>query len=408
METQSIRIKIPPFYTFLAKPKRYKSIHGGRGAARSWSVARILAGITAKKPLRILCGREYQTSIKESVHQTLSDQIDRMGLSSFYTITRDSIRSSSGGEFIFKGLHFNSVEIKSIEGIDICWIEEAQSITNETWEYLIPTIRKDPPGGPFGQGSEIWLTWNTGEIDDPTYQRFVVNPPDDCVSKKATFRDNPYFPEVLEKERLYLKRVDPDAYDHVWEGNPRSISDACVFKNKFVVEDFTPGDPKNTIFYYGADWGFATDPTTLTRCFIVDNHLYIDYEAYGVGVELNEIPELFSVVPGYNEWMIRADSARPETISYLKNTHGLKITSCDKWADSVKDGIAYLRKFEMIHIHPRCKHVAQEFKGYSYKKDPKSGEILPIIVDKSNHTIDSIRYSLDKRIKGKLSFTDFV
>jgi len=344
---------------------------------------------TARK-IRVLCTREYQTSIKESVHQLLSLQIEQLGLSPFYTILRDSIRSSIGSEFIFKGLKINPMEIKSLEGIDIVWIEEAQSISNESWEILIPTIRKD--------GSEIWLSWNTGEVSDPTYKRFITNKPDDCVSTKATWRNNPYFPMELEKERAYLQRVDADAYAHVWEGEPRSISDACIFKNKFIVEEFEA--PGNVTFYYGSDWGFSNDPTTLIRCYIMSNHLYIDHEAYGVGVELDEIPQLFSVVPGYKEWRIRADNSRPETISYLHKQHGLRVEGCDKWKGSVEDGIAYIRKFEQIHIHQRCRHTEEEFKLYSYKQDAKSGEVLPIVIDKHNHCIDPIRYALDKKIKG--------
>ena len=393
MELQTeneIRIKIPKFYSFMVKPCRYKSVYGGRGAARSWTFARLLAGMATARKLKILCAREYQSSIRESVHQLLCNQIDQLGLSQFYSINRESIKSHIGSEFIFKGLKMNPLEIKSLEGVDICWNEEAQSTSNESWEILIPTIRKD--------GSEIWLSWNTGEVDDPTYQRFVVNKPDDCVSVKATWRDNPYFPAVLEKERVYLERVDPDAFSWVWEGNPRSISDACIFKGKFVVEEFEA--PEQTQFYYGADWGFSNDPTTLIRCYIIGNHLYIDYEAYGIGVELTEISELFSSVPGYNEWMIRADNARPETISFLKKNYNLRISPCDKWKDSVQDGIAFLRKFEMIHIHQRCKHTAEEAKLYSYKQDARTNEVLPIVVDKHNHCWDPIRYALDKKIKG--------
>jgi phage terminase large subunit len=218
------------------------------------------------------------------------------------------------------------------------------------------------------------------------------------VSKKLTYRDNPYFPDVLEKERAYLQRVDPDAYDWVWEGNPKSISDACVFKNKFIEEEFEA--PYGTQFFYGADWGFSEDPTTLVRSYILGNHLYIDYESYGIGVDFDEIPSLFSVVPGYMEWRIKADNSRPETISYLRKNHHLRLEACDKWKGSVEDGIAFIRKFEKVHIHQRCKHTLEEFKLYSYKQDSKTQEVLPILIDKHNHCIDSIRYGLDKRIKG--------
>lgn len=391
-----IRIEIPPFYRFLAEPHRYKSVHGGRGAARSWSFARTLTGLAVARKKRILCTREFQSSIKDSVHQLLSDQIATLGLSRYYDIRRDYIRSTVGSEFIFKGLKTNTTEIKSIEGIDICWVEEAQTTSDDSWGILIPTIRKD--------NSEIWLSWNTGEETDPTYKRFVANPPDDCVSVKATYLNNPFFPETLERERLYLQRVDPDAYAHIWEGDPKHIGDACIFKGKYAIEEFEA--PEGTRFYYGSDWGFSTDPTTLIRSYIVGNHLYIDYEAYGVGVELDEIPQLFSVVPGYREWPILADNSRPETISYLRKQHGLRTEAAEKGKGSVEDGISYLRKFEKIHVHQRCKHTIEELKLYSYKQDPQTKEVLPIIIDKHNHCIDAIRYGLQKKIKGGYSWAD--
>lgn len=393
-----LRIKLPPFYSFLAKPSRYKSVHGGRGSARSWSFARLLVAMSTSRKLRILCTREYQSSIKESVHQLLTDQIWNMGLANRFAITRDSIRSNIGSEFIFKGLRANPMEIKSLEGIDIAWTEEAQSISDNSWEILIPTIRKP--------NSEIWLSWNTGEVDDPTYKRFVTNPPDDCISKKATYRDNPYFPLVLEKERLYLQRVDPDAYDHVWEGNPKSISDACVFKNKYVVEEFEV--PKNVRFFHGADFGYSNDPSTLISSYIDKGDLWIPYEAYGVGVELDELPQLYSDVPTYKDWKIFADSARPDTISHLKTKHHLNIESCDKGKGSVEDGIAYLRKFPVIHIHQRCKHMAEEAKLYSWKQDAKTKEVLPILIDKHNHCWDALRYAHCKQMKGGFDWSSFV
>lgn len=351
----------------------------------------------------MLCTRELQSSIKESVHRLLSDQIEIMGLNHLYTIQRDSIVSSIGSEFIFKGLRFNIQEIKSTEGIDIAWVEEAQSVSEESWSILIPTIRKE--------GSEIWLSWNTGEAADATYRRFVENPPDDCINKKVSWRDNPFFPSTLEKERAYLERVDPMAYDHIWEGNPLSISDACIFKGKFVIDEFEA--PHDTRFYMGADWGFSSDPTTLVRSYILGNDLWIDYEAYGVGVELDEIPELFDSVPGAREWKIKADNSRPDTISHVRRK-GFDIVSALKWPSgpgkkgSVREGIEFIRKFEKVHIHQRCIHTAQEFKLYSYKVDPRTSEVLPVIIDKNNHIVDALRYAYDRKIKGGVDWSDVV
>jgi phage terminase large subunit len=388
-----ISVDIPKAFQFLFEPYRYKSVYGGRGRGASWSFARVLAATASYQKKRILCTREYQNSIKESVYKVLEDQIDLIGLRPYYDINKTEINSKCGSEFLFKGLQ-HPLEIKSIEGIDIVWLEEAQNVSEESWKFLIPTIRKDC--------SEIWLSWNTGEESDPTYQRFVINKPEDCYSVKLTYRDNPYFPSVLNKERIWLQRVDPEAYDHIWEGNPIRYNEAIIFKNKFEEKEFEA--PHGVKFYYGADWGFSNDPSVLVRCFAMDNDLYIDYGSHGIGVEMDELPQLFDNVPGSRDNLIKADSARPETISYVRRK-GFAIEACKKWNGSVQDGISYLRAYNKIYIHPRCQFILDEFKHYSYKKETKTGDVLPIVVDKFNHAIDSIRYALEDRIQGE---TDWI
>lgn len=344
------------------------------------------------EPVRILCAREYQTSIADSVHRLLADTIERMGLSKFFTITQNSIKSSVGGEFIFKGLRLNPMEVKSLEGVDICWVEEAQRMSRESWDILIPTIRRT--------GSEIWITFNPDSIDDPTYQLFVENGREDAIVRKINYDANPFFNEsALKSEMEFCKRVDYEAYLHIWEGEPKSMSDAVIFKNRYRVEAFeTPA--KVDRFFFGADWGFSQDPTTLLRCFIVGRKLYIDHEAYGVGVELDELPGMFMSVPEAHKWPILADNSRPETISKVAQS-GLNVRAATKWSGSVEDGITYLKGFEEIIIHERCKHVAAEFKLYSFKVDKTTGDVLPIIVDKHNHCIDALRYALDGYITKK-------
>lgn len=397
--TSEIQVDIPEAFKFLLEPHRYKSAYGGRGRGATWSFARILSTIGSFQKKRILCTREYQNSIRDSVHKVLSDQIELLNLSPYYEVSKSGITSKAGTEFIFKGLQ-HPLEIKSIEGIDIVWLEEAQNTSEESWSFLIPTIRKER--------SEIWMSWNTGEEDDPTYQRFVANPPDDCVSKLLTYKDNPWFPDTLRKEMEYCKKVDYQSYLHIWEGQPRKLSDAIVFRNKFVIEDFeTPGRVK---FYYGADWGFSNDPIALIRCFIIENDLYIDYEACGIGVELEEIEELFDTVPGVRENKISADSSRPETISFVRRK-GFPIVPCTKFKGTkkgfVQDGVDYIRKFEKIHIHTRCTNTKREFENYSYKVDkridPTTGNprILPILVDSFNHCIDALRYALEDLIQSR-------
>lgn len=382
-------IDFPVAFQFLFKPSRYKVMYGGRGSAKSWSVAKALLLQGYDRPLQILCAREIQKSISDSVHKLLSQQISDMGLDSFYEVTKDAIRGANGTTFIFKGLRNNVQEIKSTEGIDICWVEEGQAVSAESWDILIPTIRKN--------GSEIWITFNPLDDDDPTYQRFVVSPPANAIVKKINYYDNPFFPDVLREEMEWLKQKDYQAYLHIWEGECRRIKEALVLGKYFKVEDFET--PRDARFYYGCDWGFANDPTTLVRCFIQENNLYIDQEAWGIGVEIDNTPILFDQVEGSRKWAIKADSARPETISYMRR-HGFNISGAKKWQGSVEDGIEHLKTYNII-IHPRCIHTIDEFNHYSYKLDKQTGDILPVIVDAWNHCIDALRYALDGVIKGR-------
>lgn len=363
-------------------------LYGGRGSGKSWACARVLLGLGFEKPIRILCAREIQRSISDSVHKLLCEQIEQMGLGGFYSITRDAIRGENGTEFLFKGLRANPQEIKSMEGIDICWVEEAQAVSAESWDVLIPTVRKPE--------SEIWITFNPLDASDPTYQRFVINEPTDAVVRKVNYNENPYFPDVLRSEMEWLKSRDYQSYLHIWEGEVRKQSNALVFNNYFTVEEFET--PKSTRFYHGADWGFAQDPTTLIRCFIDGKKLYIDREAWGIGVEIDNTPALFETIDTARRWPIKADNARPETISYMRR-QGFNITGAKKWGGSIEDGVEFLKTFNII-VHPRCQHTIDELNHYSYKIDKQTGDILPVIEDRFNHCLDALRYSLDGLIKG--------
>lgn len=387
MRTETKGLSFAPKFKPLFKPMRYKTFHGGRGGAKSWAVARALVIMAASKRLRILCTREVQNSIKDSVHKLLKDQIEILGLNPWFKVTDEKIVTSSGSEFLFKGLRFDPLGIKSTEGVDICWVEEAQSVSSESWSILIPTIRKED--------SEIWVTFNPGEEADPTYQRFIINPPDDSITVEVNYYDNPYLPETLRKEMEYCKRVDYEAYEHIWLGKPKTISDSVIFHRRYKVEAF-PDDlwQQADRLFFGADFGFANDPSTLIRMFMLGTRLYIEYEAYGIGVELDEMPQFYDSIPDVRKWPIKGDNSRPETISYV-GRQGFSIDAAAKWSGSVEDGVTYLKGFEEIIIHERCKHTADEFRHYSYKVDKKTGDILPIIVDKFNHCIDAIRYGLD-------------
>lgn len=237
---------------FLFSPHRYKVLYGGRGGAKSWGIARALLILGAQKPLRILCAREIQRSISESVHQLLRDQIAALGLGSLYSVFNSEIRGANGTQFLFAGLKHNVDNIKSKEGLDIVWVEEAQAVSKASWDTLIPTIRKD--------GSEIWISFNPLLETDETYQRFVASPPAAARVEKIGWQDNPWFPEVLAAERDDLKARDPDAYLNVWEGHCRQTLEGAVYANelrraqeagRIARVPYTPGHPVHTFWDLG-------------------------------------------------------------------------------------------------------------------------------------------------------------
>lgn len=399
-QPQSIRIKVPPAYAPAFRPKRYKGLRGGRGAARSWTAATALLAKARSYHRRVLCTREYQATIKDSVHQLLRTRIEGMGLVKEFRITENSVRHEiTGSDFIFKGLRHDPQGIKSLEGVTDVWIEEAASVSGESLLILDPTIRAD--------GSEIWATWNPEDSEDPIEKFFANAPDEDKVVIKTTFRDNPFFPSTLEKQRANALEIakrtgDFEIYNWIWEGEFRKISSRFVFRKRVIVEDFDT--PANVDFKHGADWGFANDPTALVRCYMTDaldgKHLWIDREAFGTGVEIDETPQLFDTIPTARRWAIKADSARPETISYMKRK-GFNISAASKWSGSVEDGIAYLKGFVCIHIHRNnCPRMIEEARLYSYKVDRVTQEVLPVLVDAYNHGWDAVRYALDGYITG--------
>lgn len=385
------RAELPNKLGFLFEPHRYKVLFGGRGGAKTWSFARALLTMAADErwsPLRILCTREFQLSIRDSVHRTLSDQIDLLDLGGMYDIAQHSIRSKTGSEFIFTGLWNNITKIKSMEGIDICWCEEAEVTSEDSWSILIPTIRK--------KGSEIWISFNPNLETDATYQRFIANPPPGSKVVEIGWEENPWISDELLAEKDHLYAVDADAAAWVWGGKTRTISKALVLFGKVTVEPFEPGDHDCDWSgpYQGVDWGFAESPTVMVRMWTRGTELYIEHEAYGIGVEVTDTPALFDTIPDARKYVTRADNARPEMISHLRNNGYPLMIACVKGKGSVEDGVAHLRGYSRIVIHPRCEHAIEESRLWSYKKN-KAGDILPILADGHEHCWDSARYGLE-------------
>lgn len=375
---------IPKIRGLIRSRKRYKVAYGGRGSGKSYGVAQFLIAAGLTETVRILCTKETQNSLADSALAIMKRVIMDYDLVSHFQFTKTGLYcTTSGSEYVFRGLQ-RPERIKSLESIKYCWVEEATKVSREAWDILIPTIRADD--------SEIWVTFNPDQEDDPTYQMFVSHPRDDAEVIKINYQDNRYLTDALRHEVEWARKYDTDKYLHVWEGELRNISDAQVFNGKWRTDTFDA--PTGATFYYGADWGFSQDPTALIRCYIHDGALFIDQEAYGVGVDIDDTPELFDAVPEARKWMITADSARPETISYMKKA-GYRMRGAKKGSGSVEDGVQFIRGFKEIVIHERCRHTADEFKLYSYKRDKLTGEILPVLEDKHNHCIDALRYALE-------------
>lgn len=218
--------RFPAWAKFLFEPYRTKVAHGGRGSGKSWAFARALIAMAVAEPLRILCTREIQKSIKESVHRLLTDQIEEMGLGGEFDVLETEIRCRNGSVFFFAGLQSHTVtSIKSYEGCDIVWIEEAQTVCKKSWDILIPTIRKP--------GSEIWITMNPILDTDETWKRFVINKAPNSYVRQVNWSDNPWFPEVLEQERVHAKATMPeDDYNNIWEGMCRSAVEGAIYANE--------------------------------------------------------------------------------------------------------------------------------------------------------------------------------
>jgi phage terminase large subunit len=387
-----VEIQLPESFRFLwseqaddGLPVRYRAAHGGRGSAKSHSFAEALVLKAAERPLRIGCFREIQKSIRDSVKRLLDDKIRESGLQSAFVSTDTEIRSKNGSLFIFGGLRTNPDAVKSTEGLDIAAVFEASRVSQRSWDLLIPTVRKP--------GSEIWAEWNPENETDPVDVMFrgPDGAPPGSLVRQVNWNDNPFFPEVLKQELEWDRKRDPDKFEHIWNGGYLRNSETRVFRN-WRVEEFEI-DPE-WVMRQGADWGYSIDPSVLVQCAIVGKTLYITHEAYMVGCEIDSLPDLFMTVPDAEKWAITADSARPETISYMQRHGFRKMFRAVKGARSLEEGVEFLRSFDIV-VHPRCKNTIAELTHYRYKTDPLTGAILSVLEDKDNHVIDALRYACE-------------
>ena len=383
--SSTLKPDIPRWFKPFLPPARYKGAYGGRGSGKSHAFASYIVIRCVSERTDVVCLREVQRSLKQSVKKLIENKIEALGVGAHFEIQHDRIKGRNGSIIIFEGLANHTAEtIKSLEGFDIAWFEEAQVASQRSLDLLRPTIRKP--------GSEILFTWNPRLSSDPVETLLRgPNPPPDTVVHEVNFADNPWFPNVLKDEMEYDKRRDPDKYAHIWLGEYVRNSEARVFRN-WNVEEFEA--PPGAIHRFGADWGFASDPTVLVRCHIIGRRLYVDHEAYQIGCEIADTPSLFLSIPEAEKWPMVADSARPETISHMRRNGFPKIQAAVKGPKSVDEGVEWLKSFDII-VHPRCKHTIDELTMYSYKADPLTGQILPILSDKDNHVIDALRYACE-------------
>lgn len=399
---RTLTIKTPRWFKPFLQPSRYKGAHGGRGSGKSHAFAEaVIEAHVMDQRRRTVCVREIQKSLAQSVKRLLELKIEQLGVQDYFEVQETQIKSRHGdGLIIFQGMqNHTSDSIKSLEGYDCAWVEEAQSLSQRSLDLLRPTIRKP--------GSELWFTWNPREATDPIDALLrSENPPPDAIVREVNYKDNPWFPEVLRNEMEYDRARDPDKYNHIWLGGYISNSESRVFRN-WRIEEFD--SPTNVDYRLGADFGFSIDPSCAVRCWISGREIYIDYEAWGLGIEIDHLPALFMSIPDAEKWPMVADSSRPETISYLRRNGFPVVIPATKGARSVEEGISWLKSYDLV-VHPRCQHLIDELTVYSWKVDPMTSLVLPQLEDKDNHLIDALRYAVEavRRAESATPKVDFV
>ncbi|WP_436357308.1 PBSX family phage terminase large subunit [Brevundimonas sp. CEF1] len=396
--------ELPKLTRNFARPARTRVFKGGRGSGKT-------RGLALRSALRVyqlaemgvdgvfLASREHLNSLDESSMEEIKASIRSVDwLHSYFDIGEKYIRTRNRRiSYAFAGLRHNLDSIKSKARIIGNWTDEAENVSEVAYRKLIPTIRAEGPGWQ----AENWISYNPESPESATHRRFIANTPDDCIVTEVNWSDNRWFPRILNQQRLEDQRLRPETYDHVWEGAFLTLTDAQVFGGKFVVEEFEPGSGWDGP-YQGLDFGFAQDPTAAVQVWVNDGKLYIRREAGKVKLELDDTASHVALrIPGFAGHVTRADSARPESISFLRR-HGLpRIEAVEKWKGSVEDGVAFLKSFAGIVIHPDCEQTAREFRLYSYKVDRLTGDIRPDIVDANNHYIDALRYAVAPMIKAQ-------
>lgn len=388
-------MEFPPKLRPLFEPHRYKILYGGRGGGKSWGVARALLVQGAKQKLRILCAREFQNSISDSVHKLLSDQINELQLESFYEVLQTSIKGKNGTEFLFSGIRHNASKLKSFESIDIAWLEEAQNVSKASWEILIPTIRVE--------NSEIWVTFNPEFEEDETYQRFVKNATKNSIVLKVNWNDNPWFPDVLKQEMQALRERNEDDYLNVWEGFPRQVLEGAVYANElrlaqttnhitkvpylptFPVSVFCDiGWADNTSIWFAQKIGFEYRMIRAYQNSQQPWHHYLQH--------MQSLGYIYDTI-----WLPHDARAKSlgtgRSIEEITRTAGYKVRIVPQL--SVEDGINAVRTiFPVIYFDAEnCEDGIYSLRRYRYDVDQHSREFSRRpLHDEASHFADALRY----------------
>ena len=407
-----LRIQVTEKFEPFLRPNRYKICHGGRGGGKSWAIAQLLVLQAYRERTRILCAREIQKSVQDSVLQLLADTIERMKLSAFFDIQKTQIIGNNGSRFTFEGLRSNISKIKSMEGINRVWVEEAEKVTSSSWDTLIPTIR--------APGSEIWISFNAQDLLDPTYQRFVVSPPPDSYVCRVNFSDNPWFPPELEKERLHLKKFDKALYKHIWMGEPLENQKGAYYARQIEAarEDGritrVPIDPVLPVNSFW-DLGIA-DSTSIWLVQRAGMELRIIgyYENAGEGLQhyinwLHDFRDTHSITYG-DHWAPHDIKVRELTTGKSRKEQARKMGIVFRVVPNlpIMDGIEAARR-----ILPRCYFDADRcadglralsYYRCEYDEDKRIYKDRPLH-DWSSHGADSWRYMavawIDKTYEGR-------
>lgn len=379
-------------------PVEYLGAHGGRGSGKSHFFGEHMVEEALARPVRAVCIREVQKSLEQSSKRLIEDKIRALNVYNRFRVMDTHVLCPHGGIIVFHGMQNHTAEtIKSLEGFNIAWVEEAQRLSKRSWSLLRPTIR--------APGSQIWASWNPDKADDAVDAFYrSKNKPKGCITVQANYLDNPFLPDKLRNDAAYDAEHNKDEFAHIWLGEYASKSHARVFKRWRI--GVAPRIHTHTAHLFGGDFGFGVDPNVLVRCHFDEvreegkpQRLYVTAESVQYGVEIDAMPTMFDHLDPERpkmarNYVITADSARPDLISFMKRHGYPKMRPAKKGNGSVEAGVKFLQSYEIV-VDPSCVHTIRELTRYSYKIDKHSETVLPVLADEENHVIDSLRYAVE-------------